>query len=595
MLIFLPFILFGESIQKEALKKADNLKLYNSYVWKNLLHTKENNPSINHPSFLLSFGNFTLKNELTMTIESFFNSKKKGDNHPICKYPARYLWIKKQLNLTDNKFPNVECKAFNTYLKKTSSDNIKLVFVSENITNPSSMMGHVFFKISGKDIEKKEREHAVSFFTVIDTINIPSLLIKSTITGMKGFFVLRPYKEQLNRYLKEENRNIWEYDLNLSEEDKQLLYYHFWELKDVKIKYLFTGFNCATIVYDMLSMNSKELNKNNHLWLTPKDVIKDAKKNKIIGNVSLKASDHWTIKMLLDQLEWTDSNYLKMANYKNIEAFDTYIFSSNQKTRLLEEKLMSTYIQYRQNKNTLEKKALKSLKLKKANVGLDMSNYKNPLNTFNDTQASLSFLQKNNKENFKVTFLPASHTLYDDNREYFGESDLRIMELEVLFNKEQIDIDTFNLYSMKSLLPRDTFTGGISTSFELNYESHYTKELTEYKAYNLSGGMGYTFALHDDIFLYTLINAGLSYGDSKGYAYIYPESGLIIYELFNMKTVVEYKYIYNQHNSKEGYHDVSLNQSLFLDKDIRLGVEVNHKYIDTKENTNFGFSINYFF
>jgi hypothetical protein len=74
------------------------------------------------------------------------------------------------------------------------------------------MMGHTFFKLSGKNDNQKV-ENSVSFFTVINSLNIPMLILDSTIFGMKGYFILSPYKKQISTYINKEERNIWEYKL----------------------------------------------------------------------------------------------------------------------------------------------------------------------------------------------------------------------------------------------------------------------------------------------------------------------------------------------------------------------------------------------
>lgn len=602
LLILIP--LFSSANQQLITDKALELKLYTSHVWKNLIHVKGDIPSINHPSFLLSYPQFSLKNELKMTIESFFKTTNIDDRHAICKYPARYLWVKQELGLRDSDFPAVHCQSFDQYLQRTAANDLKLIFVSENTTNPSSMMGHVFFKLSGVDKHHIKREHAVSFFTVIDTMNIPALIVKSTITGMKGYFLLRPYKEQIERYLEEENRNIWEYSLSLSKFEQQLIYYHFWELKDVKIKYLFTGFNCATIVHDMLSMTSNELSKDAHLWVTPKDVIKDAEKHKLIQGVSLQASNEWQIKMLLDELgEIDDSSFIKQLENTALSSMDTITWSSNTKTAFLEKELLAAYSKYQYSNHDINVTTFSEINsmitvkndfLDDSYV-LDLNNYKDPIDTFNDTQVRLSYLSGDGSNDFLLSFLPASNTIYDDNRQYFGETDLRIMELNLLINKNEVKVDSFNLFNMKSLLPRDNLTGGISSSFVINYESQYDTQLGEYKAYNISGGLGYTKQYFNDIFLYTLLNVGMAYGESKFYAYVYPEVGLLMYEVFDMKTVLTYKYIYNQHNSHEGYHDVRLEQSFFIDQKVRVGLGIEHKSILKYNKPVYRFSLSYFF
>ena len=60
MIIILKSSLFAENFEIEIEEK----KLYNSHIWKSLLHINDDKPSINSKDFLLSFNNFSLKNEL---------------------------------------------------------------------------------------------------------------------------------------------------------------------------------------------------------------------------------------------------------------------------------------------------------------------------------------------------------------------------------------------------------------------------------------------------------------------------------------------------------------------------------------------------
>lgn len=151
--------------------------LYEDKVWKSLLHLDTNdNPSINTPTFLLSYDNFSPKNELEKTLEAF-----QKDSKNICKYPARYLWLSKNLELGLEDFDLKSCQEFENYRKNTNPNNISLVFVSEDVSNPTSMMGHIFFKLEGISYKGNSVENAISFFTIIDTLNLPYLAWQSTI------------------------------------------------------------------------------------------------------------------------------------------------------------------------------------------------------------------------------------------------------------------------------------------------------------------------------------------------------------------------------------------------------------------------------
>jgi hypothetical protein len=301
----------NEAIMNRIIKTAIEKNLHKSYIWKSLLHATNDKLNIKDPNFILSGDDFSLENELVKTIQSFFDVPNDSFKHPICRFPARFFWIKSELGLNDSIFPHIRCPEFEEYLNRAPAQKIYLVFVSENVSQPSSMMGHVFLKLSGYDYKSNHVEHAVSFYTIIDTINIPLLLFKSTVTGMNGFFSLLPYSEQVKRYLEVEDRNVWEYELDLSEKNKMLIYYHIWELKDLQMKYFFTGYNCATVIYDILSLSSENfLKNNNRLWITPKDVVKEAYRNNLIVGTKLIPSDKWNIRMLSEALDSDSIDYI---------------------------------------------------------------------------------------------------------------------------------------------------------------------------------------------------------------------------------------------------------------------------------------------
>jgi len=576
------------------LKEAYQLQLEHSYIWKNLLHINDGEPSINNQDFLLSYPNFNLKKEFTMTLKSFFSRKNLDDAHAICKYPARYLWIKDALELSDKDFPKVTCSSLSKYLSLTSFEKMSLIFVSENVNSPSSMMGHIFFKISGKNSHNHITNDAVSFFTVIETINIASLMVKSLVTGMQGYFILKPYHLKMERYLKKENRNMWECELNLDEFSKKLIYLHFWELKDIDIKYLFTGFNCATIVSNMLAIRNKNYAQEQRLWITPKDVIKDAQKYGLIKLVIFYPSEDWYLNMLYEELGSNGEEIINQLNTKNIKDIK---FSKDLKEALLEKELLIHYAKKEHKNNHLSKKTFEKIQTlydKQINYPkLDFSEYKNPIKTPDDTQLTMGYYKKK-KDYIQLQFLPASNYLHDDNREYFSENELKIGQLDLLINQNKVKVNQFDLYSMKSIVPWNPWTKNISKELKINYEQHYNNH-KNYGAYNISGGLGYSKKIGEDIYLYSLFNIGLGYGDSRLYPYLFLDNGLLLYEIWNMKTTLNHQYIYNQDNSYKTYNKFELHQSIFLNENFNLNLKIN--YLDDNKNSekNYGFGVSYFF
>lgn len=187
-LLIFPVLLFSSEL--ELIKKVNEAKLYQKKEWLALLHADEEKSAIYDNQFILSKP-FSPKNELDTTLKAFFKQSKSYSNideHPQCKFPARLLFITHELNITKDEFPQVECQELKQYENKAPADTLSLVYASENVKNPSSMMGHTFLKYSGLNYQNNKVDHAISFYTIIESFNLLRLAYQNSYSGMKGFF-----------------------------------------------------------------------------------------------------------------------------------------------------------------------------------------------------------------------------------------------------------------------------------------------------------------------------------------------------------------------------------------------------------------------
>ncbi len=588
LLFFFPILLY--SSQEKILDKANSLKLYEKNEWKALLHYN-GSFNIKNKKFILS-QSFSLKNELITTIKYFYTSQENYhniNNHPQCKFPSRLLFISHELNVSDSEFPKINCPNFNTYKMKAPADKISLIYASENVKNPSSMMGHTFLKYSGKNYQNREVEHAITFYTILDGTNLVTLAYQNIFSGMKGLFALLPYKKIVEQYTKKENRNVWAYQLKLSEYRKKLIYYHIWELKGIDMKYFFTSYNCSTVIYYALSLANPKIYDDNKLWITPLDIVKLLYKYNLIEKSELSPSNEWLIKMTAEGLD----SY-KINNIKSIVENKSYNKISKLDFNSL--KLLEAYssVQYKNNDinidefNNFRKSIYNSIK----NDGtiFDISEYKSPNNIPNERQIDIGYNNINEEEFFKLSFLGASHLLNDNNREYFGESELKIAYLSILANKNDIELKEFTLYGMKSYIPYDTLTNDLSYQFELAVKKEYSKKMKYIDTVKIDGAIGIDFLLWHDINVFAMLNLGVGYNrDDKAHIFFNPQIGGMIYEIFNMKSLLYYQPLFV--NDNKIYDKFVLEHTIFLFKDYKLyfnfeQVNTNDKY----QNYEFGFS-----
>lgn len=572
-LLILPLALFCS--EHVVLRQAKEAKLYEKNEWLALLHSDREKSSIEDKKFILS-KSFSPKKELEATIRAFFGEPalyQDINNHPQCKFPARRLFLMHELNLSNDIFPSVACPDFQNYQNKAPADTISLIYASENVKSPSSMMGHTFFKYSGKNHQNQSVEHAITFYTILDSFNLLILAYQNTISGMDGFFALQPYKEVVAQYLYKENRNVWEYQLELSEYRRKLINYHIWELKDIQMRYFFANYNCSTVVYYILSLAEPDIYDKKKLWITPLDTVKYLYDGKLIKNSQLTPSTEWLIKMLEENVHNHDVNNIKeivsKSQYTGIEKLDFLPLELLKNYSLLEHKKKNIdSIQFAAINSKIENLASKEDKF------FDISNYKSPYKIPNQRQIGVGYKSVEDEDFFKLSFLGASHLLNDDNREYFGESELKIADLSLLVNDSGLKLENFTLYGMKSYVPFDTLTNDISYEFEMAIKRDYDQNMQYKNIFKINGGMGFDFLLHKDINFFAIFNTGVGYNKaSKIHVLTNPKLGMMIYEVFNMKSLLSYEPIFV--NENKIYDKLSFEQNLFFSKNDKIYFNVD--------------------
>lgn len=530
-----------------------------------MLHVYNNKPHIKDARFLLSWPDFSLKNELRLNLKAMLNQK----DQPafICKFPARTLWLQQQLQLPPISF--AQCLDFIDYLENAPVDQIKLVYVAENITQPSSMMGHVLFQLSGLNKKNKYVDHAVSFYTDVSGFNAPKFMFQATVTGKKGYFSLSPLNEKLERYHHQEQRNIWTYGLDLTDAQKQRIQYHVWELKTAPLTYYFKGYNCATLTHFILATTGNpEIEHQFSGILTPLDIAKSVDTAHMITSTTLQPSDTFAIRMLSDQYSRAWQKNLKTAienrsvkalieqTSSPVDQFVMYQIASHNRDFIKDKGLLKS------DDQTLDQQLELSKPLVRDFV-IDLSQYKNPLISPNDSQISIGGGYDNHQFEIKMDYLPTAQKLEDDNRQSASERELllRNIGLKYLTQQHKLKIDYLKLYSMSSFIPVDMFTGGISGQLSMTYEPRFNASLQKKQSTTLEGGAGFTYQIMPNLNISALGLLGVDYFDHRLNAHIAPSIGLIANEKLDMKSVIQYQRVYQTEQFNRPYNLIRWIQS----------------------------------
>lgn len=169
-------------------------------------------------------------------------------SHPQCAFPARYRYLKRVFNLT---VKDVVCEDHKWWRENLPFTSVSVIFASYYANNPSSIFGHTFLRINSSE-QKNISDYGVDFTAIADTDHGLEFAIRGLVGGYIGLFSLKPYYMKMNEYLEGENRDLWEYDLNLTPAQIATLLDHLWELqKNTYFDYYFLDENCS---YQLLTL-----------------------------------------------------------------------------------------------------------------------------------------------------------------------------------------------------------------------------------------------------------------------------------------------------------------------------------------------------
>lgn len=193
--------------------------------------------------FLASDGRENPESELRALATAMQNPAS-GNEHAACRFPARAAWLNEQINPDA---PAIACPSYDEWRGLVNPQQVTLVFASDYINSPSSMFGHTFLRLDapGQTEDTRLLAYAVNYAAQADAKNPFTFAIKGLSGGYPGVFSLMPYYEKVKEYSDMENRDLWEYQLDLTPDEVKRLLTHLWELRSVEFPYYFLTRNCS--------------------------------------------------------------------------------------------------------------------------------------------------------------------------------------------------------------------------------------------------------------------------------------------------------------------------------------------------------------
>jgi hypothetical protein len=598
------------------LEAAREQKLSTDPFWHTLVHYKRGifgvKSLIDDPRFFLSpKGKYDPEAELEATIRAFFAP---GDETQpaVCRFIARYTWIKEKLDLDPSRLPVPECRRFAALMDQLKPDSVSMIFPTSHMNSPASMFGHTLLTAETSS-KSKLLAHAISYSAVTEETFGPVFAVKGLFGFYPGYYAILPYYGKLQEYSDIDDRDIWEYPLNLNAEEVKRLLMHVYEVDVIYSDYYFFDENCSYQLFFLIDAARPGLDLTDQAapWVIPLDTVRVAKKNGLIAESIYRPSKSTQVKYIASLLPKEGRRKALAIARGELDpeglAKEEGI-PREERIRICD--LAVEYLQYLHAKEKLTREEylgrfLKTLRARSALGGAGESQYRVPAPTPPDeghlsNRVSLGLGVKRGDLFQEAAWRPAYHDLLDSDRGYREGAQIIFSSVALRYYPLQgsLQLDNFDFIDIVSLTPRDEFFQPISWKVKTGFERRILADDDDHLIYRLNPGGG--FSWQNDLLglYYVMTEADLNLGRplEENYALgIGGSAGLIKLLTDSWKVHVFMRDIYYGLGDTTNTIEAGLLQNFAITANTSVGASVSYSRSHGFDQTEAKVSFNLFF
>ncbi|MGD0276296.1 MAG: DUF4105 domain-containing protein, partial [Syntrophales bacterium] len=292
-----------------------------------------------------------------------------------------------------------------------------------------------------------------------------------------GYYSIMPYYVKVKEYSDIDERDMWEYTLNLAQAEVERMLIHIWDLNDVYSDYYFFDENCSYNILFLIeaARPSVHLTDRFGLWVIPIDTVRAIKDAGLVKAEDYHPSKAAKIRHLISQLN-NDEQKLSLKvidGAADPTAVQDGHFATADTIRMLD--LSAEFIQHRFLKNELskEKYSERFLSVLKARSMIETpEDYKDdipvpiePEEGHLSDQLSIAAGWHEQLRYFQeIHYRLAYHDLLDDNRGYVEGSQIKFAETMLRYydNRNTLWLESLDIVNIISISPIDKFSSPIS-------------------------------------------------------------------------------------------------------------------------------------
>ncbi len=486
---------------------AREKRLHEDRYWHILLHYEKTlfgvESQVDDPRFFVAEnGKTEPQAELEATIRLLFGPE--AEEGAVCRFYGRFGWLEEELGgAYPNCFAEKTCPDIDQIDPKAAS----LIFPTYYMNNPASMFGHTLLNIDTAYTNKR-LSNAVNFAAYTEG-NDGLMLAVNGLTGMfKGYYSVTPYYKKIQEYSDINQRDIWEYKLNLTREELRRMVRHIRELDQIYTDYYFFDENCSYSLLYLLeaARPTVRLTSQFHFAAIPIDTVKAVRKEGLISGVEYRPAKATRISHLIDIMDEIQvETVMGLIDGKvTPESIPESGLEREEKIRVLD--LAGELLQYRFIKRNLDKadyrEQLLGILRVRSRLGRSENNPEDsipvppyPEQGHESRRFGLGAGVKEGDVFWELRLRAALTDLTDMDYISHQGAQIEFGDLRGRFypEKDRLALEQFDIIDIVSLSPVDAFFSSLSWMVNTGWHRKPLKDETdETLYYRLNGGAGYS-------------------------------------------------------------------------------------------------------
>jgi hypothetical protein len=498
-----------------AMQQWQHLLHYRSHSILGLVESENDTDSF----FVSPEGKTNLKAELVAEVALFSLIQQPNNESLQCLFPARYQWLKQFYP----SWQDQSCRELQVWKEEIGAHKLTLIFPASYLNSPSSMYGHTLIRLDRKDDSKsKLLSYSVNFAANADsTDNELVFTYKGLTGGYPGVVSILPYYAKVNEYSHLEHRDVWEYQLNLTEQEVDQFVNHIWETKETEFDYFFFDENCSYRLLALLDASSERIDvtKNFSLKAMPIDTIRSLIDSDKVDSVEYRASSGVMLNQQQEQLTETQKRWAKniVEEIESLHDSRFMLLSDNERAQVLEVSI--SYLRYLvvKKKQRSPENRKKSLALLSARSKIPVQDVFQPIlePMIRDDEGHLTHRamiavgQQNENEFVDLQMRIAYHELMDlpDGFIRGGQIEMGALTLRGI-NKHNtlssaesdfsLQLQRFSLINILSLGSRDYFQQPISWRVSAGFDRFILEDSDLFTHLDVGAGYSYDLTFNND-------------------------------------------------------------------------------------------------